>query len=142
MEGAARKRERTYLSGVPRIRDQFPAGYVTLAGSFFEGHKETILQLMRNEEERAKAEHPLKRIIDIQTQDLRPSCVRRIYTWRGVLVRLSTAHIKESWRSNIRLMSTWYVFTGRVQAEADRHTATGRRYQRRKDPGVVTDVTP
>lgn len=52
-----------------RIRDQFPAGYVTLVGSFFEGHKETILQLMRNEEERAKAEHPLERIIDIQTQD-------------------------------------------------------------------------
>jgi len=52
-----------------RIRDQFPAGYVTLAGSFFEAHKETILQLMRNEEERAKAEHPLERIIDIQTQD-------------------------------------------------------------------------
>jgi hypothetical protein len=52
-----------------RIRDQLPAGYLTLAGEFFEAHRETILQLINNEEQRAKAEHPLERIMDIQTEE-------------------------------------------------------------------------
>ena len=52
-----------------RIHDQLPAGYLTLSGSFFEEHKEPILQLIKNDELQAKAEHPLERIIDIQTED-------------------------------------------------------------------------
>ena len=52
-----------------RIHDAFPAGYVTVSGPFFKDHREELLQLAKNEEERAKAEHPLKRIMNIEDQD-------------------------------------------------------------------------
>jgi NMD protein affecting ribosome stability and mRNA decay len=52
-----------------RIRDEFPAGYVSIGGSFFKAHREELLHLVRNEEARAKAEHPLKRIMKIKDQD-------------------------------------------------------------------------
>lgn len=48
-----------------RIRDRFPAGFITLAGKFFTEHREDIINLARKEESREKAEHPLQRIIDI-----------------------------------------------------------------------------
>jgi len=49
-----------------RIRDRFPAGYVTLSGDFFASHEEEILQLIRNHEAKAKSSHPLQRIMDIE----------------------------------------------------------------------------
>ena len=52
-----------------RIHDDFPAGYVSVGGSFFKDHREELLHLARNEEARAKAEHPLKRIMKIEDQD-------------------------------------------------------------------------
>jgi NMD protein affecting ribosome stability and mRNA decay len=52
-----------------RIHDAFPAGYVALGGAFFKDHREELLHLARNEEARAKAEHPLKRIMKVEDQD-------------------------------------------------------------------------
>ncbi|OGU24459.1 MAG: ATPase [Hydrogenophilales bacterium RIFOXYD1_FULL_62_11] len=52
-----------------RIHDDFPAGYLTVAGTFFKDHREELLHLARNEETRAKTEHPLKRIMKIEDQD-------------------------------------------------------------------------
>jgi len=52
-----------------RIHDKYPAGFVTLAGPFLAQHREEILRLVSNEEQRAKAEHPLKRIMAIDDQD-------------------------------------------------------------------------
>jgi hypothetical protein len=49
-----------------RIQDRFPAGYVTLAGEYFRGHREEILQLARHCEQREKAAHPLQRIMAIE----------------------------------------------------------------------------
>jgi NMD protein affecting ribosome stability and mRNA decay len=49
-----------------RIADKYPGGTVALSGEFFEQHREELLNLARNEEERAKAEHPLQRIIAIE----------------------------------------------------------------------------
>lgn len=51
-----------------RIRDKYPAGFLTLRGAFLQGHKEEILNLAHREEARAKAEHPLQRIIGIEEQ--------------------------------------------------------------------------
>lgn len=48
-----------------RIHDERPAGYVTLAGEFLAQHRDEILHLVRNHEAKAKAEHPLERIIAI-----------------------------------------------------------------------------
>jgi hypothetical protein len=51
-----------------RIHDHMPAGYVTLSGSFFNEHREEIMQLVHHQEERAKAEHPMERIIEVRTE--------------------------------------------------------------------------
>ncbi len=52
-----------------RIRDEFPAGFVTLHGPFLTEHREELLNLVNNEAARARAEHPLKRIMKIEAQD-------------------------------------------------------------------------
>jgi hypothetical protein len=51
-----------------RIRDRVPAGELTLSGPFFAEHRDEILHLVRNAETKAKAEHPLERIIDIKDE--------------------------------------------------------------------------
>ena len=48
-----------------RIHDHFPAGYVTIKGAFFTEHRDEIIQLIRNKEEREKEQRPLQRIMDI-----------------------------------------------------------------------------
>lgn len=52
-----------------RIRDEFPAGFVHLAGEFFTAHREELMHLLRNEAEREGAEHPLERLIGTQDED-------------------------------------------------------------------------
>ncbi|MBZ0092783.1 MAG: BCAM0308 family protein [Burkholderiales bacterium] len=52
-----------------RIHDEFPAGYVHLSGPFFQEHREELLHLIKNEAEKAKVEHPLKRLIKIEDED-------------------------------------------------------------------------
>ncbi|BBA36372.1 uncharacterized protein sS8_4442 [Methylocaldum marinum] len=52
-----------------RVRDKCPAGFLTLTGEFFAGHKDEILHLVRNVEARQKAGHPLKRIMDVEQQN-------------------------------------------------------------------------
>ena len=49
-----------------RVKDRYPAGYVSLEGSFLQEHRDELLHLVRNEEKRAKDEHPLERIMDIR----------------------------------------------------------------------------
>jgi hypothetical protein len=49
-----------------RIRDQYPAGEITLQGAFLEEHKEEILHLVRHHEAEEKREHPLHRIIGVE----------------------------------------------------------------------------
>ena len=52
-----------------RIHDRYPAGYVTLSGSFLAQNGAEISGLVSNEEARAKAEHPLERIIEVKKED-------------------------------------------------------------------------
>lgn len=67
-----------------RIQDAYPAGFVTIAGSFFQEHREEITNLVRNEEKKENAEHPMKRIMDVKdTED-------------GVLVTTTDAHLARS----------------------------------------------
>ena len=49
-----------------RVRDHFPAGYVSLDGEFFASHEQEILQLIRHREAQEKAGHPLQRIMAIE----------------------------------------------------------------------------
>lgn len=48
-----------------RIRDDFPAGYVTLKGGFLAKHRDDVMHLVRNTEAREKGEHPLQRIVKL-----------------------------------------------------------------------------
>ncbi|MFA6203538.1 MAG: BCAM0308 family protein [Gallionella sp.] len=49
-----------------RILDHYPAGYLSLKGSFFSSHRDEIMQLLHHHEKHERAEHPLKRIIAIE----------------------------------------------------------------------------
>lgn len=52
-----------------RIRDHFPAGFLTMKGEFFRSHHDEIMQLVHNHEKYAGAEHPLKRIMEETDKD-------------------------------------------------------------------------
>jgi len=52
-----------------RLHDQYPAGFVTLQGEFFRAHRDEIMHLVHNQEKRARAEHPLKRIMAVEEKD-------------------------------------------------------------------------
>lgn len=49
-----------------RIRDHYPAGYLSLKGSFFSSHRDEIMQLLHHHEKHERLEHPLKRIIAVE----------------------------------------------------------------------------
>ena len=52
-----------------RIHDRFPAGYVKLEGEFLTAHRAEIISLVHHTEQKAKAEHPLQRIMEIVDED-------------------------------------------------------------------------
>lgn len=52
-----------------KIKHNYPAGEVTLHGSFAEEHRAEVLNRIRNEEERAKGLNPLERIVELTEQD-------------------------------------------------------------------------
>lgn len=62
VEGIARERCPACL----RIQDHFPAGYVSLTGSYINQHRAEILSIVNNLESKEKAEHPLQRVMNIQ----------------------------------------------------------------------------
>jgi hypothetical protein len=59
---------RHHVPACERIRDGAPSGVLMLTGEFVVKHRDEILGLARNEETRAKAEHPLSRLINIKDQ--------------------------------------------------------------------------
>lgn len=52
-----------------RAHDKEPAGLLTISGEFWRAHEDEIKNLARNVESREKAEHPMKRIMDMDTRD-------------------------------------------------------------------------
>ena len=63
---AAPDAERVTCPACQRIEDNFPAGYVTLKGAFFDAHRDEVLNLVAASEARARTEHPLQRIIGVE----------------------------------------------------------------------------
>ncbi len=51
-----------------RVRDKYPAGFLSLHGGFLDQHQQEILNLARHEEKAETAEHPLHRIMQIEEQ--------------------------------------------------------------------------
>lgn len=52
-----------------KIRDKFAEGYVSLQGGFIKEHRDEILNLIKNKEEKASRMNPLERIIEITDKD-------------------------------------------------------------------------
>ncbi|MDE3021468.1 MAG: ATPase [Pseudomonadota bacterium] len=52
-----------------RIQDHYPAGFISLKGSFFQSHRDEVMHLIRNHEKHEKQEHPLKRIMDVEENE-------------------------------------------------------------------------
>lgn len=52
-----------------RIADNYPAGHLMIKGSFFEQHREEILNLIHNAERQEKGEHPLERLMAIVDEE-------------------------------------------------------------------------
>ncbi len=49
-----------------KIRDNFPGGIVTLKGDYVLKHKQDLMNLIRNEEERARGFNPLERVMSVR----------------------------------------------------------------------------
>jgi NMD protein affecting ribosome stability and mRNA decay len=49
-----------------RIRDNVPAGILTLKGDFLSAHRDEIMRLIENKVEVQKADHPMKRIMTLE----------------------------------------------------------------------------
>ena len=80
--------EKSVTSGEPylcsacrRIRDDFPAGVVYIAGSYLKRHRKEIENLIQKIVKEAKERSPLKRIIDIRKEK------------DGLCVRLTDDHL-------------------------------------------------
>ena len=59
--------EGTRCPACQRIHDRYPAGFLSLTGSFLAEHREEISQLARNIESREKELHPLNRIMEMES---------------------------------------------------------------------------
>lgn len=65
-----------------RIADDYPAGFLTLSGSFLDEHRTDILNLIENEANAESREHPLHRIMDMEDDEA-----------GGLLVRTTDVHL-------------------------------------------------
>jgi NMD protein affecting ribosome stability and mRNA decay len=52
-----------------RIRDRFPAGFLHVGGSFFAEHRDEMLGLISHRAAKARAEHPLARVMGTDKDD-------------------------------------------------------------------------
>jgi NMD protein affecting ribosome stability and mRNA decay len=64
-----------------RINDKFPAGYVTLRGEYLGEHADQVISIAKRCERTEHAEHPLQRIMAIET------------TPEGVSITTTDAHL-------------------------------------------------
>ncbi|HKI81877.1 MAG TPA: BCAM0308 family protein [Pseudodesulfovibrio sp.] len=62
---APKDAHQTRCPACQRTHDRVPAAFLTLTGDFRKQHKEEIMHLIENYEQRERAEHPLKRIMKI-----------------------------------------------------------------------------
>ncbi len=88
---------KTVCPACSRIADRFPAGHIEMKGDFFSGHRDEILNLIRNMEEKEKAAHPMERIMAIE--DLPDGAVvttTGVHLARGIGTALSKAYNGET----------------------------------------------
>lgn len=55
--------------GCRRVHDKRVDGVVTLSGAYLAAHRQDILNLLHNEEERSREKNPLARVLDTHDED-------------------------------------------------------------------------
>lgn len=60
----------THCPACLRIQDRLPAGILTVRGDCFRGHRNEILHLIRSTVNKTGKQHPLKRIMDMEYDDI------------------------------------------------------------------------
>lgn len=95
-EGAHRSR----CPACRRTQDRYPAGRVTISGGFFAEHREEVLNFVKNCEARAKAEHPMERLIAIEDQ---PDGTVLTTTTSARLARRIADGLHDAWRGTLDL---------------------------------------
>lgn len=76
-----------------RTAEGFPAGLIELQGAFFAEHHDEILNLIKNVEEKEKANHPMERIMSIEERsDRTVVSTTGIHVARGIGSALSSAY--------------------------------------------------
>lgn len=65
-EKVAPQANRELCPACQRIRDNAPAGILTLKGDFLNSHRDEIMRLIDNKVEMQKAEHPMKRMMALE----------------------------------------------------------------------------
>lgn len=78
---AADNAARVTCPACQRIQDKVPAGFLSLHGDFIDQHRDEIMSLIRNVEQKERGEHPLNRIMAIEPQD------------EGVLITFTDTHL-------------------------------------------------
>ncbi len=63
---ASKKRAAVLCPACQKIKEGFAEGFVTIQGGFVKEHREEIINLVRNKEERAMHNNPLDRIIGLK----------------------------------------------------------------------------
>lgn len=61
--------KQTVCPACRRVRDEYPAGMLTISGEFLRLHKADVMAVFRAEEELEVADHPLNRVIDLREDD-------------------------------------------------------------------------
>ena len=82
-----------------RIRDDFPAGYITIKGEFFAQHKQEIIALLKTREAEAKSERPLQRImaIDEKRHEI------EVKTTDSQIARTLAEALHSQWKGDLKL---------------------------------------
>jgi hypothetical protein len=102
-----------------RARDRYPAGFVSLEGAFVRAHRREVLDIIRSEQQRESAEHPLNRVMSIED---RPG---------GLLVTSTDVHLprligeamRRSHKGQLRVTYDRHYYSIRVEWRRDEKEA-------------------
>jgi hypothetical protein len=81
-----------------RISENYPAGIISLSGSFFSEHSREILNMVRNVGKSESSQHPLERIMTINRSDNDKTEIRT--TGMHIANRIGN-HLYDSYKGNI-----------------------------------------
>lgn len=93
--------------GCQKIKDKFARGFVTLQGAFVAGHKEEILNLVKNKETLASHINPLEKIMEIKESggaiEITTTSEKLAQRIGRVVAKAFSGDIEYKWSEDIKL---------------------------------------